>query len=92
MNKREDFEIYTITINGRVWYRFKVEYYGVYTASSEKQILKLREKIKQEVKEKLEWIEEENQKYYARMAEQERQRALLFKKTKELEQNKRLYI
>lgn len=85
MNKREDFEIYPIKINGRTWYRFRVEYYGVYSASSEKQILKLQEKIKQEVKEKLEWIEQENQKYYARMAEQERRRALLFKETKEAE-------
>jgi hypothetical protein len=79
---REDFEIYQFMRNGHQWYGFKVEYYGVYSAPSEKQILELREKIKKEVAAKLKWIEEENQKYYARMAEEERQRALLFKQNK----------
>lgn len=82
MNMREDFEIYKFIREGRQWYGFKVEYYGVYSAPSEKEILKLRKKIKKEVAAKLEWIEEQNQKYYARMAEEERQRALLFKKNK----------
>lgn len=85
MNKREDFEIYTTTINGRVWYRFKVDYIGVYSAPSEEEILKLRTKIKRKVKEKLEWVEKENQRYYARLAEKERQRALLLKEAKEAE-------
>ena len=85
MNKREDFEIYTIKKNDRVWYRFKVEYFGVYTAPSERQILTLRRKVKRQVKLRLEWVERENQKYYARLAKQECQRALLLKENKEAE-------
>ena len=85
MIKREDFEIYTVTINGKTWYKFKVEYFGVYTAPTEELILKLRTRIKRKVKEKLEWVEEENQKYYARLAEQERRRALRLKEEKEIE-------
>lgn len=84
---REDFEIYTITRNGRTWYRFKVDYYGRYTAPTEKQILEIRRKIKRQVKLRLEWVERENQKYYARLAEQERQRALSLKEAKDLEKN-----
>lgn len=85
MNKREDFEVYTITRNGRVWYRFKVDYIGVYTAPTEELILELRKKVKRQVKARLGWVERENQKYYARMAERERQRALLLKEAKEAE-------
>lgn len=85
MNKREDFEIYTVTRNGHVWYRFKVDYIGVYSAPTEEQILDLKRKVKRQVKAKLEWVERENQKYYARMAEKERQRALLLKEAKEAE-------
>lgn len=85
MNKREDFEVYPITRNGRVWYRFKVDYIGVYTAPTEELILELRKKVKRQVKARLEWVERENQKYYARMAERERQRALLLKEAKEAE-------
>lgn len=85
MAMREDFEIYTIRRNGRVWYAFKVDYFGKYYAPTEEQILKLRRSIKRKVKAKLEWVEEENQKYYARLAEQERKRALLFKEAKDIE-------
>ena len=85
MNKREDFEIYTVTINGRTWYKFKVDYIGMYSAPSESAILDLRKKVKRQVKAKLEWVERENQKYYARMAEQERRRALSLKEAKEAE-------
>lgn len=85
MIKREDFEIYTIIINGHKWYRFRVEYFGVYTAPTEKQILKLREKIKVKVQERIEYVEEENQKYYARLAAKERQRALSLKEAKDAE-------
>lgn len=85
MAKREDFEIYTITINGHTWYRFRVEYFGIYTAPTEEQILKLRDRIKIKVQERLDWVEEENQKYYARLAEQERRRALFLKAAKEAE-------
>lgn len=85
MNKREDFEIYTVTINGRTWYKFKVDYIGVYSAPSESAILDLRKKVKRQVKAKLEWVERENQKYYARLAEQERRRALSLKAAKEIE-------
>ena len=85
MNKREDFEIYTVTRNGRTWYRFKVDYIGVYSAPTEEQILILKKKVKRQVKAKLEWVERENQKYYARMAAKERQRALLLKEAKEAE-------
>ena len=89
MNTREDFEIYTITRNGHVWYRFKVDYIGVYTAPTEEQILELRRKIKRHVKAKLEWVERENQKYYARLAAQERRRALLLKEAKKAERKGR---
>lgn len=82
---REDFEIYKICINGRTWYRFKVEYFGVYTAPTEDQILKLREKAKIDLQKRIEWVEEENKKYYARLAERERQRALSLKEEKEIE-------
>ena len=82
---REDFEIYEFTRNDKTWYGFKVDYIGRYSAPSKPQILKLRREIKQKVKAKLEWVERENQKYYARMAEEERQRALLFREAKEAE-------
>lgn len=85
MNVREDFEIYTFSRNGHKWYGFKVDYFGKYAAPTEEQILKLRGQIKRKVKARLEWVERENQKYYARMAEQEHRRALLFKARKELE-------
>jgi len=81
---REDFEIYEFTHNNKKWYGFKVDYIGRWAAPSKKRILWLREKAKQYVKEKLEWVEEENQKYYARMAEEERQRALLLKQSKKI--------
>lgn len=83
MNKREDFEIYTVTINGRTWYKFKVDYIGVYSAPTEEEILDLRKKVKKQVKAKLEWVERENQKYYARLAEQERRRALSLREARE---------
>lgn len=76
---REDFEIYKFLRDGKQWYGFKVDYFGAYSAPSEKEILKRREEIKIKVAKKLAWIEKENQKYYARLAEEERQRALLFK-------------
>ena len=79
---REDFEIYTIAREGKTWYGFKVDYFGVYSSPSKEGILRLRRKIKYQVKKKLEWVESENQKYYARLAEEERQRALLFKEAK----------
>lgn len=82
---REDFEIYEFIRNGKQWYGFQVEYYGKYAAPTKEKILELRKKIRQEVKEKLQWIDEENKKYYARLAEEERQRALLFKRIKEFE-------
>lgn len=85
MTTREDFEIYTFNRNGHRWYGFKVDYFGKYAAPSEEQVLKLRTQIKRKVKAKLEWVERENQKYYARMAKQESQRALLFKDAKEAE-------
>lgn len=85
MSVREDFEIYTFKRNGATWYGFKVDYFGKYAAPSEEQILKLRSQIKRKVKARLEWVERENQKYYARMAERERRRALLFKEAKAAE-------
>ena len=80
---REDFEIYQFKRKGQQWYGFKVEYFGIYSAPSEEQILEICRRVKRQVKKKLEWVERENQKYYARMAEQERQRALLFKEARE---------
>lgn len=79
---REDFEIYEFVRNDKQWYGFKVDYFGRYSAPSKQQILKLRREIKRKVKARLEWVERENQKYYARMAEEERQRALLLKEAK----------
>lgn len=79
---REDFEIYEFTRDDKTWYGFRVQYYGIYSSPTKEGIYKLRDKIRQEVKEKLEWIDQENKKYYARMAEEERQRALLFKRNK----------
>lgn len=79
---REDFEIYKFIRNGHQWYGFKVEYYGIYSAPSEEQILEFRKRIKKEVAAKLRWVGRENKKYYARLAEEERQRALLLKKNK----------
>ena len=80
---REDFEIYQFKRNGQQWYGFKVDYFGIYSAPSEKQILEIRRRVRQQVKKKLEWVERENQKYYARMAEEERRRALLFKEARQ---------
>lgn len=82
---REDFEIYRVIKDGEIYYKFKVDFYGAYYAKTKQAILKKREKIQEEVKEKLEWVEQENQKYYARLAEQERQRALYLKKIKKKE-------
>ena len=79
---REDFEIYEFERDGKKWYGFKVEYYGIYSSPSKPGILKMRNRVKEEVRKKLEWIEEENKKYYARMAKEERQRALLLKQAK----------
>lgn len=90
MNKRKDFEIYTFQRNGQRWYGFKVDYFGVYAAPTEKEILKIRTRIKRKVKARIEYVERENEKYYARMAEQERQRALLLKKYKEIERKAEL--
>lgn len=82
MSAREDFEIYRVEKDGQIYYKFKVEYYGVYYAKTKIAILKKREKIRKEVAKKLEWIERENQKYYARLEAQERKRALLLKQAK----------
>ena len=62
-----------------------MDYIGVYSAPSEEQIKKIREEVKKEVKAKLEWVEEENQKYYARLAAEEEKRASLLHEAKELE-------
>lgn len=83
MNTREDFEIYTFTRNGRTWWAFKVDYFGKYAAPTEELILQTRREVKRRVKARLAWVEKENQKYYARLAEKERQRALLLKEAKE---------
>lgn len=83
MSTRKDFEIYEFRRHNRHYYAFKVDYIGYYIAQSEEEILKLQKKAKEYVKKKLAWVESENQKYYARLAEQERQRALLFKKAKQ---------
>lgn len=87
MAQREDFEIYEFIRNDQQWYGFKVDYYGVYSAPSKEKILELRTKIKREVKEKLDWIEKENQKYYARLAKEEEKRASLLHEAKEIERN-----
>lgn len=89
MSTREDFEIYTINSGGRIWYKFRVEYFGAYSAASMEEILKIRERVREQVKARLEWVEEENQKYYARMAKQERQRALLLKEAKNIKPRSR---
>lgn len=85
MAQREDFEIYEFIRNGHQWYGFKVDYIGVYSAPSKEQILEIRKKVKKQVKEKLDWIEKENQKYYARLAEEEEKRASLLHEAKEIE-------
>ena len=89
MSTREDFEIYTIRSGERTWYKFRVEYFGAYSAASMEEILKIRERVRRQVKARLEWVEEENKKYYARMAEQERQRALLLKEAKNIKPRSR---
>lgn len=85
MSMREDFEIYTFTRNGHQWYGFKVDYFGVYAAPTEEQILQLRKEIKKRVKARLKWVEMENRKYYARMAREEAKRALLLREAKDAE-------
>ena len=82
---REDFEIYEFTSNGQTFYAFKVDYIGRWVARSKREILAKQKKIREYVRKKLEWVEQENQKYYARLAEEERQRALLLKKAKNVE-------
>ena len=79
---REDFEIYEFTRDGRQWYGFKVDYIGQWTAPSMSKILSIQKKVRAYVKAKLEWVESENRKYYARLAKEERQRALLLKRAK----------
>lgn len=83
---REDFEIYEFTSsNGQHFYAFKVEYIGRWVARTEKEILKKREEVREYVRKRLEWVESENKKYYARLAQEERQRALSLKKAKDVE-------
>ena len=84
---REDFEIYKFLRNGHQWYGFKVDYFGIYSAPSEKQILAIRKQVQKQVAKKLEWIEKENQKYYARLAEEEKERASLLHEAKQIENN-----
>lgn len=79
---REDFEIYEFINNDKKWYGFKVDYIGQWTAPSMRQILAIQKKVREYVKAKLEWVERENKKYYARLAEEERQRALFLKRAK----------
>jgi hypothetical protein len=85
MPTREDFQIYEFIYNGQKWYTFKVEYFGKYVEPSLELILKKRKEIKKAVKERLAWVERENQKYFARIAEEERQRAFLLHQNKEEE-------
>jgi uncharacterized protein YerC len=87
MTTREDFEIYEFLRNGQQWYGFKVDYIGIYSAPSKKQIEEILQKVKRQVRNKLAWVERENKKYYARLAEEERQRALSLKQAKEIENN-----
>jgi methionyl-tRNA formyltransferase len=82
---REDFEIYKFMRNGQQWYGFKVDYIGVYSAPSEEKIKEIRAKVKKKVKAKLDWIEKENQKYYARLAAEEDERASSLREAKEIE-------
>lgn len=84
---REDFEIYKFLRNGHQWYGFKVDYFGIYSAPSEKKILAIRKQVQKQVAKKLEWIEKENQKYYARLAEEEKERASLLHEAKQIENN-----
>ena len=79
---REDFEIYEFERDGKKWYTFKVDYIGQWSSSSKNKILAIQKKVREYVKAKLEWVEEENRKYYARLAKEERQRALLLKRAK----------
>lgn len=85
MATREDFEIYQFLRNGQQWYGFKVDYIGVYSAPSKELIMQKRKEVKKIVKEKLAWVERENQKYYARLAEEERQRASSLHEAKQQE-------
>jgi len=79
MARREDFEIEHRVVNGKDYYSFNVEYFGYYVAHTEREILNLRDVVKKQVEDKLAWIEEENQKYYARLAQEEERRALFLK-------------
>lgn len=92
MSEREDFEIYEFIRNDKTWYGFKVDYIGRWVAPSMSQILAIQKKAREYVKAKLEWVERENKKYYARLAEEERQRALLFKQAKQKEKRLDSYI
>ena len=86
---REDFEIYEFIRDGKQWYGFKVEYFGIYAAPTKELILAKRREIKKAVKAKLAWVERENQKYYKRLAEETRQRLSLLHEAKE--QEKQMY-
>ena len=85
MSTREDFEIYEIERNDKTWYTFKVEYIGRWYSPTKEGILKKQEAVREYVAERIAWVERENKKYYARLAEEERQRALLFAEAKKLE-------
>lgn len=92
MYEREDFEIYTFFRNGKQWYGFKVDYIGRWSAPTKEQILDQQKKIRKYVQKKLEWVERENQKYYARLAREECKRALLFKQAKQQEHQVKLIM
>ncbi len=79
---REDFEIYEFIRDNKQWYGFKVDYIGQWSAPSMNKILAIQRKVRAYVKAKLEWVEKENKKYYARLADEERRRALLLKRAK----------
>lgn len=81
---REDFEIYPIrTYDGKVKYAFNVEYYGHYVCDTMEKAQQKVIRVRQQVKRRLEEIEEQNQAYYKKISRQERMMLHELRKAKE---------
>ena len=80
MPRHKDFEIWYD--EERQKYRFSVEYWGAYSATTKKEIEHKVASVRRDVKRKLKEIEIANQKYYKRLAEKEEKMLWLLKDAK----------
>ena len=88
---REDFEIYPIRgYDGKIRYAFNVEYYGHYVCDSMEAAIKKVERVKMQVKRRLEEIERQNQAYYRSLERQQAKMRAELKQAKNICNTKRI--